>query len=143
MNRSRSVANSTVRKTTISLISLAAMALPLAVSPALAGGAAPPVTAKDAGARYGQALGALEICHGSKLTDKAKAMGDAYQGTDHEAFKAQAAKVYQAWHAVKTCANQRDPNQCKIIMDKSCETAEAEIGAAGKIMPGLVEFLKR
>jgi hypothetical protein len=101
------------------------------------------LSAKDAGARYGQALGAIEICHGSKVTDKAKALGAGFEGADQDAFKAQAAKIYEAWHAVKSCANQRDPNQCKIIMDKSCETAEAEIGANGKVLPGLVEFMKR
>ena len=84
----------------------------------------------------------LEICYGSKITDKAKTLGDAYQGADQDAFKAQAAKVYEAWHAVKNCANQRDPNQCKIIMDKSCAIAEAEIGASGSVMPGLVDFMK-
>ncbi|MEQ1652902.1 MAG: hypothetical protein ABL897_10465 [Hyphomicrobium sp.] len=108
-----------------------------------AAGSAQPMTAKDAGARYGQALGALEICHGSKITDKAKALGDAYSGAEQDAFKTQAAKVFAAWNTVKHCAKQIDPNQCKIIMDKSCETAEAEIGAAGSVLSGLVEFMKR
>lgn len=125
-------------------IGLALSLVPLShpATTARAADAAPVVSALEAGARYGQALGALEICHGSKITAKAKGMGDVFTGADHDAFKAQAGKVYQAWHAVKTCAKQIDPNQCKIIMDKSCETAEAEIGAAGKIMPGLVEFAK-
>lgn len=127
------------------------LAVPLAALPATANDPVPvtaptplsaPVSAKDAGARYGQALGALEICHGSKVTDKANTLGNAYQGADQDAFKAQAAKVYEAWHAVKNCANPRDPNQCKIIMDKSCAIAEADIGAAGSVMPGLVEFMK-
>ncbi len=98
---------------------------------------------KEAGARYGQALGAVEICIGSKVTDKAKALGEPFKDAELEDYKKQAAKVYDAWLKVKGCSRQVDPNQCKIIMDKSCEAAEAEIGPTGKVMPGLVEFLKR
>jgi hypothetical protein len=101
-----------------------------------AGGIAP----RDAGARYGQALGASELCYGSTLTEKAKTLGDAYTGDDLAAFKAQAAKIYEAWTAVKGCMHQDDPNQCKIIMDKSCLAAEAEIGADGSALAGLVAF---
>jgi hypothetical protein len=104
--------------------------------------AAPIATAKDAGARYGQALGAVEVCFGSKVTDKAKALEGSYTGGDQEVFKAQAAKIFEAWHKVKACADQVDPNRCKIAMDKSCLAAEAEIGSAGTAMPGLVEFVK-
>ena len=114
---------------------------PAAATPAPAP-AATALSPKDAGARYGQALGAIEICFGSKITDKAKTLGDAFTGTDQDGFKAQAGKVFDAWNKVKNCSNQADPNQCKIIMDKSCAGAEAEIGAAGTVMPGLVEFAK-
>lgn len=98
--------------------------------------------AREAGARYGQALGALELCYGAKMTDKAKALETAYTGADLERFKMRAAKTFEVWLKVKDCQKQLDPNQCKIIMDKSCLAAEAEIGTEGKIMPGLVEFLK-
>jgi hypothetical protein len=121
------------------LLTLAAAADP-AAAPATAG--APAVSALEAGARYGQALGAVEICYGSKVTDKAKALQSAYTGAELEAFQTQAAKIFEAWRQVKACANQFDPNQCKIIMDKSCLGAEAEIGAAGTAIPGLVEFMK-
>lgn len=97
---------------------------------------------RDAGARFGQALGAIEICHGSKVTDAGNALRETYTGADREIFEAQAAKVYDAWHKVKNCANGLDPNQCKIIMDKSCLAAEAEIGPSGTVLPGLVEFMK-
>ena len=97
---------------------------------------------KDAGARYGQALGAVEICFGSKVTGKATALGNAYTGMAHDDFEAQSAKIFESWIKVKNCADPRDPNMCKIIMDKSCATAEAEIGAAGTAIPGLVEFVK-
>lgn len=96
----------------------------------------------EVGARYGQALGALEVCYGSKLTEKGKALDAAFTGSDHDKFKAQAAKIFDMWQKVKGCTNQRDPNQCKIIMDKSCLAAENEIGQAGTAMPGLVEFVK-
>jgi hypothetical protein len=111
--------------------------------PGLVSAAETPMSVRDAGARYGQALGAVEICIGSKITSKASAMEAAYSGADLDAFKAQAAKVFDAWLKVKACAKQDDPNQCKIIMDKSCAAAESEIGAAGSVAPGLVEFPKR
>ena len=109
---------------------------------AVAGDAAAPLTPKDAGLRYGQALGALEVCHGSKLTAKADGLSQSYSGAELEAFKAAAAGVFEAWNGVKNCVNAADPNQCKIIMDKSCLAAEAEIGATGKVIGGLVDFAK-
>jgi hypothetical protein len=124
-----------------------AFAMSAVAEPAAPSTAAPVATAalsaKDSGARYGQALGAIEICHGSKVTDKAEALPKSFSGADQEAFKAQAAKIYDAWHKVKNCSDSLDPNKCKIIMDKSCATAEAEIGSSGTVMPGLVEFMKR
>jgi hypothetical protein len=97
------------------------------------------LTPKDAGARYGQALGAVEICIGAKVTDKASALNSVYSGSDLEAFKAQAAKIYDAWIKVKNCVRQDDPNQCKVIMDESCAAAIAEIGPAGTAVPGLLD----
>lgn len=97
---------------------------------------------RDDGARYGQALGALEVCYGSKITAAGDALREKYTGPDNDVFRAQAAKIFDAWRNIKACANGVDPNQCKIIMDKSCATAEAEIGATGSVMPGLVEFMK-
>jgi hypothetical protein len=97
---------------------------------------------KEAGARYGQALGAAEVCFGSKVTEKAKGLEASYSGADQDAFKGQAAKIFEAWHKVKNCADQVDPNRCKIIMDKSCLAAENEIGANGNVVPGLVDFIK-
>lgn len=121
----------------------AAMIMACVVSPvAVAGDTAAPLTAKDAGQRYGQALGALEVCHGSKLTAKADGLSQSYSGAELEAFKAAAAGVFEAWNGVKNCVNAADPNQCKIIMDKSCLAAEAEIGATGKALAGLVDFAK-
>lgn len=95
--------------------------------------------AKEAGARYGQALGAIEICIGSKLTAKAEELKSAYSDSNAETFTTEAAKVFQAWAAVKNCNRAKDPNQCKIIMDKSCTAAFTEIGPTGTAYPGLLE----
>ncbi len=110
--------------------------------------AAPPapssakLTPLEAGARYGQALGVLEICIGSKTTEKVAALQAAYTGDDAAIFKGQATKVYEAWVKVKNCTNKTDPNQCKIIMDRSCESAFKEIGPDGTAAPGLVTPFK-
>ena len=109
---------------------------------AVAAAPATPLLAKEAGARYGQALGAVEICFGSKVTEKAKSLGAAYTGTEQVDFQAQSVKIYAAWAKVKACSDQLDPNKCKIIMDSSCLSAETEIGATGNVIPGLVEFAK-
>ncbi len=124
----------------ISWIVAAMIMVSAAPHAASAGGTSSPITPKDAGQRYGQALGVLEVCHGSKLTAKAYSLSQTYSGAELEAFKAAAAGVFEAWNGVKNCVNAADPNQCKIIMDKSCLAAESEIGLAGKSLPGLVEF---
>ncbi len=121
-------------------ITVNAGAWPLAAEPAVS--QVSTITARDAGARYGQALGAVEVCYGSKITDKAHALSATYSANDQEAFKAQTAKIYHAWLKVKGCTDQGDPNTCKIVMDKSCLAAEGEIGASGSAIPGLVEFAK-
>ncbi len=107
-----------------------------------AGAAPAAMPVREAGARYGQALGTVEICFGAKITAKAEELPKTYTGADGETFKAQAGKILDAWLKVKTCVRQDDPNQCKIIMDKSCQAAEAEIGSNGSAIPGLVEFAK-
>ncbi len=110
--------------------------------PAVTGDDAAQLSAREAGARYGQALGVLEICLGSKVTSEGNALGQNYTGADQDVFKTQAAKIYEAWRNVKNCNKARDPNVCKIIMDKSCAAAEKEIGPNGTVLPGLVEFMK-
>lgn len=127
------------------LVVMAAALTPVSAGDAEGGTEAAPGTAsaKDAGVRYGQALGVLEVCHGSKLTEKARALEATFTGAELETFKASAAGVYQAWVNVRSCSNQKDPNTCKIIMDKSCLAAESEIGPKGSAMAGLVDFLAR
>lgn len=98
------------------------------------------MTAKRAGAHYGQALGAIEVCPGATLTKSGKALETSYSGAAHERFMAAAASVYQSWRKVRHCADTLDPNPCKIILDESCAAAAAEIGPRGNVLPGLVDF---
>lgn len=135
------------RRNALTMLALTASAAyaacPLAADPTATQTAqAATITPRDAGARYGQALGAVEVCYGSKITAKAHALSETYLAADQDAFKAQTAKIYDAWIKVKGCTDQVSPNKCKVIMDKSCLAAEAEIGASGSAIPGLVEFAK-
>lgn len=98
------------------------------------------LSAKAAGARYGQALGAVEICIGAKLTNQAQALKAAHAGDDLRAFELEAAKVFDSWRRVKACVRPGDPNECKIIMDRSCQAAVDEIGREGSAVRGLIEF---
>ena len=98
------------------------------------------MTAKLAGAHYGQALGAIEVCPGATLTNSGKALETSYSGAARESFMAAAASVYQSWRKVRRCADTLDPNPCKIILDESCAAAAAEIGPRGRVLPGLVDF---
>lgn len=101
------------------------------------------LSASETGARYGQALGVIDVCIGSTLTDRAKTLEAQFSGDNLMAFRAQAAKVFDAWRAVRGCARPDDPNQCKIMMDASCAAAWREIGPSGTAIPGLVNFPTR
>ena len=114
---------------------ICAGACPLAAEPAAT--QVSTISARDAGARYGQALGALEVCSGAKITAKAHALSATYAAADQDAFKAQTAKIFDAWIKVKGCTDQGDPNTCKIVMDKSCLAAAGEIGASAALSLGL------
>lgn len=111
----------------------------MAMAGSATGGAAA-ASPLEAGARYGQALGVVEICHGSTLTDAAAELRARYAGAELDTFTQQSAKVFDAWMRVKACVRQFDPNECKIIMDKSCAAARSEIGPGGSAIPGLVTF---
>ncbi|MGO4685718.1 hypothetical protein [Hyphomicrobium sp. 2TAF46] len=98
------------------------------------------LTPRDTGSRYGQALGAVELCTGAKVTGKASALPVLYTGTELDEFNAQQKKIYDAWIRVKHCVREDDPNQCKVIVDESCAAALTEIGPKGTAFPGLLEF---
>ncbi|WP_156150789.1 hypothetical protein [Hyphomicrobium sp. 99] len=98
------------------------------------------LTPRDTGSRYGQALGAVELCTGAKVTDKASTLPALYSGEELDIFNAQQKKIYDAWIRVKHCVREDDPNQCKVIIDESCAAALTEIGPKGTAFPGLLEF---
>lgn len=102
-------------------------------------GASSSLSPQEAGARYGEALGAIEVCDGTALTDKAKNLKASFSGAELDRFTAQAAKIYSAWVTVKNCVHQNDPNPCRIIMQKSCLEAMSEIGPQGSALPGLLD----
>src|SRR5262249_28478092 len=77
------------------------------------------MTPHDVGSRYGQALGAVEICPGMMTTVKVPALNRLYNGPNLQTFKAQATKIYDAWVKLKQCALVDDPNQCRMIVDES------------------------
>jgi hypothetical protein len=97
------------------------------------------LTPRDAGSRYGQALGAVEVCADTKMTDRASALSALYSGADLEEFNTQEKKIFDAWTKVKHCVREDDPNQCRVIVDESCAAAMTEIGPAGTALPGLLE----
>lgn len=97
------------------------------------------LTPHDVGSRYGQALGAVEICHGVSTTVKVPPLNALYTGADLKSFKAQATKIYDAWIKLKQCALVDQPSECTVVVDESCAAAISEIGPSGTVLPGLVE----
>ncbi|HEY8128684.1 MAG TPA: hypothetical protein VIF39_08240 [Hyphomicrobium sp.] len=97
------------------------------------------MTPKDVGSRYGQALGAVEVCTGTKATDNVSELNALYTGPDLQSFTTQAAKIRDAWNRLKLCTIADNPHECKVIVDESCAAAIAEIGPSGTVLPGLLE----
>ena len=93
----------------------------------------------DVGSRYGQALGAVEICQGVSTTAKVPPLNTLYAGADLKSFKTQARKIYNAWIELQHCALIDQPSECKVVVDESCAAAISEIGPSGTVLPGLVE----
>ena len=107
------------------------------VLPALAQQAPDP---KEAGARYGQALGAVLACPGFRPGAGLGPLMSRFSGSDLETFKAQAARVLGLWQQVKTCnAAAAGPDQCQVVQVKSCREALAEVGPTGTQQPRLIE----
>lgn len=97
------------------------------------------LTPHDVGSRYGQALGAVQICPGTSTTVKVPALNTVYTGAALENFKTQARKIYDAWIKLKQCTLIDDASECKVIVDESCAAAISEIGPSGTVLPGLME----
>lgn len=99
----------------------------------------PSLSAKDAGARYGEAAGAVLVCYGLKITPRVAALRARYQGDELAEFDAQAGKILSAWRETLNCTHADGPNDCKVSQQWSCQQAVQEIGPAGSKVPGLVE----
>ena len=98
-----------------------------------------PLTAKDAGARYGEAAGAALVCNGLQITQRVADLRARYEGEALAEFDAQAGKVLQAWRSSLDCEHAEGPNDCKISQQWSCHQALQEIGPSGTALRGLVE----
>lgn len=101
------------------------------------------MTPHEVGSRYGQALGAVEICRGVQTTAKVPALNAVYSGADLETFKAQARKIYDAWIRLKQCAIAEDPSECRVVIEESCAAAITDIGPKGGVFPGLLDRMFR
>lgn len=97
-----------------------------------------PLSAKEAGARYGEAAGAALVCYGLKITQQVAELRAHYQGADLVEFDAQAGKILQAWRSTLTCEQADGPNDCKVSQQWSCKQAVDEIGPSGTAVRGLV-----
>lgn len=99
-----------------------------------------PKSAREAGARYAQAMGAAETCDGLRVSKTAEALKNEFRGDDLKVFNEQAADVYASWLKVKNCSRPLDPNPCRIMIQLSCQSAVSEIGPEGSAVPHLLEI---
>lgn len=121
------------------LIAIACCATSVATAAEPPKEAGPPLDAREAGARYGQALGVALVCYGLRTTPAADRLASAYAQTGHDAFQAEADKVLAAWREASSCRNAGGPNPCRLVYEWSCRDAIREIGPQGSKIPGLVE----
>jgi hypothetical protein len=99
----------------------------------------PSLAAKEAGARYGEAAGAVLVCYGLRMTPEVAKLRGRFQGNDLAEFDAQAEKILVAWRDTLNCIHAEGPNECKVSHAWSCRQAVQEIGPGGSKVPGLVE----
>ncbi len=100
------------------------------------------LTPREAGARYGQALGSEHICFGLlRTTDAVARLAEKYSGADRKAFKDEADKIFNAWR--DACRQSGGPNQCRLVHEWNCRAALREIGPEGSALAGLVEQKKQ
>lgn len=97
------------------------------------------LSARDAGARYGEAAGAALVCYGLKITPLVAELRARYEGDDLTEFDAQASKILQSWRQTLSCEQANGPNDCKVSQQWSCKQALQEIGPSGSAVRGLVE----
>jgi hypothetical protein len=119
---------------------ICALALLFAADPAWSGEPAP-MNAREAGARYGQALGVALVCYGLKTRPAEMAnLAAAHSSQGERAeFQEEADKVLKSWQDASSCKSAGGPNNCRLIHEWSCRDALLEIGPSGSKIPGLVE----
>lgn len=91
---------------------------------------------KEAGARYGQALGAGQLCRGYEVLPGAEELAATFKGDELTTFQEAAARVVEAWQRTTNC--QDGPNMCMRSHLASCYEAMREIGPEGISYPGLI-----
>jgi hypothetical protein len=118
-----------------------ALSLSLMAFSASAQQPAPTLNAREAGARYGQALGVALVCYGVRTRSEALAsLAATYSdASERENFQTEADKVLKSWQEASSCRKAGGPNECRLIHEWSCRDALLEIGPAGTKAPGLVE----
>jgi hypothetical protein len=93
---------------------------------------------REAGARYGQAMGVALVCYGLRTTPATDRLKAKYSGADQDAFQTEAEKVLSAWREASTCQSAGGPNACRLAHEWSCQAALREIGPRGSKLPGLI-----
>ncbi len=93
---------------------------------------------EEAGARYGQALGAGRLCKGFKVLPGADELAATFKGVELATFQKAAARIVEAWQATTNC--QAGPNVCMRSHLASCFEAFREIGPEGSRYPGLIGY---
>jgi len=91
---------------------------------------------EEAGARYGQAMGASRLCRGYEVLPGADELAATFKDDELTAFQEAAARVVQAWQRTTSC--QDGPIMCMRYQFASCNEAMREIGPEGVRYPGLI-----
>ena len=91
---------------------------------------------EEAGARYGQAMGASRLCRGYEVLPGADELAATFKDDELTAFQEAAARVVQAWQRTTSC--QDGPIMCMRYQLASCNEAMREIGPEGVRYPGLI-----
>ncbi len=94
---------------------------------------------REAGARYGQALGAALVCYGLSTTAAVPLLPATYVDKDRQAFDQEADRVLLAWREASICHAAGGPNPCRLAYLWSCRDAVREIGPNGTKLPGLIQ----
>jgi hypothetical protein len=98
-----------------------------------------PLPPREAGARYGQALGVALICYGLRTTSALDRLPSQYAGDARTEFDSESEKTVAAWRETGSCKKAGGPNACRLVHEWSCHAALNEIGPDGSVLPGLVE----